>query len=279
MIIVTGGSGKAGRACVKRLVAEGFEVLNIDLVPPPEDLGCLFVKADLTDYGQAISALSHIDERIGKPADGVVHLAAIPAPGLSTNDQTYRVNMLSTWNVFESCRALGINNVVWASSETVLGLPFDVPPPYVPIDENVTRPETTYSLTKALGETMAEHFCRWNPQMKIVGLRLSNVMELHDYANFESWQSDPRARKWNLWGYIDARDAAEAMLLALKADLTGAEVFVIANSDTTMRRANGELLDEVFPGVERRDVTEDGTLLSIEKARRVLGYEPKHNWK
>ena len=280
MIVVTGGSGKAGRACVKRLVEEGLDVVNVDQNPPPEDLGCPFVKADLTDFGQTVGAMSFVDERVGKPADGVVHLAAIPAPGLSTNDETFRVNTLSTWNVFEACRMRGIDNVVWASSETVLGLPFDEPPPYVPVDEEYApRPETTYSLTKRLGESMAEQFCRWNPKMKIIGLRLSNVMEPHDYAQFATWQEDPTIRKWNLWGYIDARDAAEAMRLALASDLKGAEVFIIANADTTMRTKNGDLLEAVFPGVERRgDVGEHDTLLSIDKARKVLGYEPKHGW-
>ena len=93
--------------------------------------------------------------------------------------------MLSTYNVFEAARRAGIRNIVWASSETVLGLPFDTPPPYVPVDEEYPgRPETAYSLAKLLDETMAEQFCRWDPELKIVGLRFSNVMEPEDYAAF-----------------------------------------------------------------------------------------------
>ncbi|HEU4511521.1 MAG TPA: NAD(P)-dependent oxidoreductase [Nocardioidaceae bacterium] len=278
MIIVTGGSGQAGRACVADLTAHGYDVVSVDLAPPA-DPSVRHSRVDLTDYGQTVAAFAGIDDRVSG-VTGIVHLAAIRAPGLAPNPVTFSVNTLSTYNVFEAARQLDIKNVVWASSETVLGLPFDTPPPYVPVDEEYPgRPETAYSLSKLVGETMAEQFCRWDPERKIIGLRLSNVMDPDDYARFASFQDDALLRKWNLWGYIDARDAAQAVRLALEAPLTGADVFVIANADTVMERPNGELLDEVFPGVQRRDVGEHDTLLSIEKARRVLGYEPRYGWR
>lgn len=281
MIIVTGGSGKAGRTCVRHLKDHGYDVLNVDTVPPKEDLGVPFLRADLTDYGQTLAALSRTDEKVRGDVTGVVHLAAIPASGLFTNDVTFRTNTVSTYHVFEAARVLGIKNVVWASSETVLGLPFQTPPVYVPVDENVPpRPESAYSLSKLLGETMAEQFCRWDPTMKIIGLRFSNVMEPHDYERFASWQADPARRRWNLWGYIDARDAAESVRLALESERTGAEIYVIANTDTVMKADNADLLAKEFPGVEERgEVRGHGTLLSIEKARQHLGYEPKHGWR
>jgi nucleoside-diphosphate-sugar epimerase len=281
-VVVTGGSGKLGRACVRELAAHGYDVLNVDLVPPPAPLPSAFTRADLTDFGQAVDALSGIDGRVGRAVDAVVHLAAIPAPGLFTNEVTFRTNTLSTYNVFEAARRAGVKNVVWASSETVLGLPFETPPPYVPVDENYPgRPESAYSLSKLLGERMAEQFCRWDPAMKIIGLRFSNVMEPSDYARFPAFEENPRGRRWNLWGYIDARDAAQAVRKALAAPLTGADVFVIANADTVVTRPNAELLAEMFPGVpvNKADLGANETLLSIDKARRVLGYEPQHTWR
>jgi nucleoside-diphosphate-sugar epimerase len=183
--------------------------------------------------------------------------------------------------VFEAARRLGIKNIVWASSETVLGLPFEAPPPYVPVDEDYPgRPETAYALSKLLGEEMAKQFCRWDPALKIVGLRCSNVMEPADYARFPGFDADPKLRKWNLWAYIDARDAAQAIRKALVYDGTGAEVFVIANADTVMRRPNPELLAAVFPDVPvRKEIAAHETLLAIDKARRVLGYEPQWSWR
>ncbi|GGJ34700.1 NAD-dependent epimerase/dehydratase family protein [Deinococcus roseus] len=277
-VIVTGGSGKAGRACIRDLLEHGFDVINIDLVVPTEPL-CLTVLADLTDFGQTLEVLSGVDDRYNG-IDAVVHLAAIPAPGLHPNAHTFKVNALSTYNIFEAARKLQIKNVVWASSETVLGLPFDQPPVYVPVDEEVPpRPESAYSLSKLVGEVMAEQFCRWDPDLKIIGLRFSNVMEPQDYAQFPDFEQDARKRKWNLWAYIDARDAAQAVRKALEAPLKGAEVFIIANDNTVMQRSNAELMAEVFPGVEARtDLQNQDTLLAIEKARKLLGYHPEHNW-
>jgi nucleoside-diphosphate-sugar epimerase len=278
-VVVTGGSGKVGRACVEDLLGHGYEVINVDAVAPREQR-CPFTQLDVADFGQTVEALSGIDGR-HRGVDAVVHLAAIPASGRQPNAVTFRTNMLSTYNVFEAARRVGIKNVVWASSETVLGLPFDTPPPYVPVDEEYPgRPESAYSLSKLLGEEMAKQFCRWDPALKIVGLRFSNVMEPADYARFPGFDADARLRKWNLWAYIDARDAAQAIRKALEHKATGADVFIIANADGVMTRPNAELLAEVFPGVPvKRAFTAHETLLAIDKARRVLGYEPQHGWR
>ena len=277
-VVVTGGSGKLGRACVRELIEHGYDVTNVDLVASPEDR-CPLVRADLADFGQALEVLAGVDEH--QAADAVVHLAAIPAPGLVPNAEVFRANTLSTYNVFEAARRLGIKNVVWASSETVLGLPFDTPPPYIPVDESYPgRPETAYSLSKLVGETMAEQFCRWDPELKIFGLRFSNVMDPEDYRAFPGFDGDAGRRKWNLWAYIDGRDGAQAIRRALEADGTGAEVFIIANADTVMTRPNADLAAEVFPDVPMAaDVGPNETLLSIDKARRLLAYEPQYTWR
>jgi nucleoside-diphosphate-sugar epimerase len=279
-VAVTGAAGKLGRAVVKDLASHGWDVVSIDRVRPAGSTG-EFVVMDLTDYGQVLEVLTgRVDEHLGA-LDAVVHLAAMPAPGLIPNSATFSNNATASWNVFNAARAAGIRNVVWASSETVLGLPFDVPPPYVPVDEEYrVRPESTYSLVKALEEEMAHHLCRWDPQLKMIGLRFSNVMEPADYASFPSYDSDAQLRKWNLWGYIDARDGAQAVRRALDHDATGLDVFIVANADTVMSRTSAELVAEVYPGVEvRKHLGEHETMLSIDKARRVLGFEPEHSWR
>ena len=282
-VVVTGSSGKLGRAVVRDLAAHGWTVLALDRVRPEGELpdGVAFVAVELTDHGQVLEALGGLVDEHGGALDAVVHLAAVPAPGLIPNSATFAGNATATWNVFNAARAHRIRRVVWASSETVLGLPFDTPPPYVPVDEAYRpRPESTYSLVKALEEEMAHHLCRWDPHLSMTGLRFSNVMEPHDYAAFPSFDADPRLRSWNLWGYIDARDGAQAVRRALAHALPGLEVFVIANADTVMSRRSADLVAEVFPGVEvRRELGEHETLLCIDKARRLLGYEPEHSWR
>src|SRR6185437_12643544 len=278
-VVLTGGSGKLGRVCLADLLAHGYAVTNVYLVRPADDPSP-FVRADLTDMGQAMEVLHQVDDRY-QGVDAVVHLGAVPAPGMVPGAELFRNNTISTYNVFAAARQLGVRNVVWASSETVLGLPFDTPPPYVPIDEEYPpRPESAYSLSKVMGEEMARQFCRWDPQLKIIGLRFSNVMLTSDYAEFPGFDQDPARRKWNLWSYIDARDGAQAVRKALEVPLTGAEVFIIASPDTVLSRPITELVAEFYPGVPwHRELGPHESAFSIDKARRLLGYDPQHSWR
>ncbi len=269
-VVVTGGSGKGGAYVVRELREHGHEVLNVDVRHDGSPFGgCML--ADLTDLGQTLDALAG--------ADAVVHFAAIPAPGLRPAGDLFRINTLSTYNVFAAAEAHRMRRVVWASSETVLGLPFDRPPDFAPIDETIEpRPESSYSLSKLVGETMAGQFAR-RTGIGFVGLRISNIMEVADYALFPTYWDDAQLRRWNLWGYVDARDVAAAARLALDAPVESSEIAIVAAADTVMTRPSADLMAEVFPDVPlRRPVAGRETLLSIDHARRLLGYEPAHRW-
>lgn len=286
MIIVTGGSGKVGRACVKDLMERGYKVASIDMARPaglsnpPKPTDVNFTRADITDFGEVMAAFSGINTRVEEAVTGIVHLGAIASPGEAADHVIFEVNTISTYNVFEAARRLGIRNVVWASSETVYGIPYPGGPQYVPVDEEIELPQWSYSLSKLMGEKMAEQFARWDAKAKIIGLRFSNVQEPQDYANFPAYQKDPRSRHFNLWTYIDARDAAQAIRLSLEAKLTGAHVIGIANSNSVMTETNDKLLDEVFPGTKRkRPLKPHKSLISIEKAERLLGYKPQYDWR
>jgi nucleoside-diphosphate-sugar epimerase len=274
-VCVTGASGQAGRAVVADLREHGYDVISTDAVVSRQDRDWGMLRADLTDYGQALETLTG--------ADAVVHLANIPAPGLSTPAVTFNSNITMNFNVFQAAAALKLNRVVWASSETTLGLPFDTPPRYAPADEDhYPVPTTTYALSKVASETIAGHIAEWSG-IPFVALRFSNIMAPDDYQWFAEFRDDPHARKWNLWGYIDERDVAQSCRLALEADaakVKGNLAFIIAAADTVMNRPSAELLAEVFPGVKlTRDVGEFGTLLAIDRAREVLGFEPAHSWR
>ena len=276
-ICVTGSSGRAGRAVVADLSEHGHDVIGTDLVSSSGDGSpAAFLRADLTDYGQAVEALSG--------ADAVVHLANIPAPGLRTPSETFNQNMTMNFNVFQAASQTGVGRVVWASSETTLGLPFDVPPRYAPVDEDhYPVPTSTYALSKVASETIASEIAQWSG-IAFVALRFSNILGPADYPNFASYWDDPAKRKWNLWGYIDERDAAMACRLALETDVRAlrghSASFIIAAADTVMTRPSAELMRQVFPDVPLRgEVTGNKTLLSIQRARQVLGFQPQHSWR
>jgi nucleoside-diphosphate-sugar epimerase len=275
-ISVTGGSGKAGRVIVRDLLEHGHAVVNVDRVPSEEsstpDSAAPLLLADLTDFGQTLEALDG--------SEAIVHLAAIPSPVHATPDLVFRTNVVSTHTVFSAAARLGVRRVVWASSETTLGLPFDTPPERVPVDEeSEPRPESSYALSKVLGEEMARQFSRWSG-IPFVGLRFSNVMVRADYERFPAFWDDPHLRKWNLWSYVDESHVAESVRLALDADAHGADVFIVAAADNVMKTPSRDLMAAVFPGVPVRDsVTGYDTLLSIDKARAVLGYAPSFTWR
>jgi nucleoside-diphosphate-sugar epimerase len=281
-ICVTGATGKAGRATVRELREHGYDVLATDTALTPGDVASGVLRADLTDYGQATEVL--------RGTDAVVHLANIPAPGRATPAVTFNANVAMNFNVFHAAAALGLSSVVWASSETTLGLPFGGGPEqapgapgelrYAPVDEgHFPFPATTYALSKVTSEGLAEQVSRWSG-LPFTGLRISNIMEPRDYERFPSFWPDPHLRKWNLWGYVDVRDVAMACRLALEADLAGSGNVIIAAADTVMNRPSRDLLAEVFPHVPvTGEVSEFGTLLAIGQARELIGYAPRHSWR
>lgn len=276
-IAVTGGNGKLGREVVRGLRDAGHDTFVLDTVG---ERGDHFTRIDLTNYGSVVDAFSSVNDRYDS-LDAIVHLAAIPAGGFETDAATFANNMNATFNVFQAARRAGIKSIVYASSETLLGIPFDVDPPYIPLDEEYpSRPESMYSVVKHLEEELASKLVRWDPELSITGLRFSNVLTVDDYANQPTWEANPATRRWNLWGYIDTRDGAQAVLKALEKKLPGFETFVIANADTVVSAPSAELAAKYFPNVPlKRPLEGNETLLSIDKAKRMLGFAPTHSWR
>lgn len=270
-VTVTGASGKAGFAIANYLADAGYEVLATDVAPPRAGLKSRFLRADLTQFGEAVEVLNG--------QDAVVHMANIPANNIYTESHTFNQNILMNANVFQAAGSVGIERVVYASSETTLGLPFD-PPLYAPVDEDhYPHPNSTYALSKVLTEEMAQHHSRWWG-IPFIGFRFTNIFAEEDYARVPDYQRDPASRSWNLFGYVDVRDCAHACHLALTADFEGADSMIIAAGDTIIDRPSRELAEEIFPGIEFRSYVEGtDTLLSNEKAKRLLNYQPQHSWR
>ena len=270
-VVVTGGSGKGGTWVVRDLREHGHDVLNVDARHDGSPPGACLV-ADLTDLGQTLDALSG--------AEAVVHFAAIPAPEIRPDGETFRINAMSTYNVFAAAERTRMRRVVWASSETVLGLPFDTPPMFAPIDETIEpRPESCYSLSKLVGETMAAQFAR-RTGIGFLGLRISNIMEPDDYADVPDVPGR-RARSGSgtcgaTWTRATWRRPSG---WHSTAPVERAEICIVAAADTVMPRPSADLMAEVFPSVPlRRPVEGRETLLAIDHARRLLGYEPAYRW-
>ena len=282
-VAVTGGTGSwdrgIGPVVIAALKARGHEVTNLDRAVPGGIERPGFIKTDLTDYGQTFAAMhGH---------DAVIQLAANGEPDWDhvSGAARFHVNTLIAYNVFQAACFLGMQKVVWASSETVLGFPFTIPPKVLPTnDDDPPIPTSSYGISKAVTENLAGHMNR-RYGVPFVGLRFSNIFydtpgHTTSYERIPKFWDDPHSRKFDLWGYVDSRDTADACVQALESDISGAEVMTIAAPDTIMRQTNAELVDTCFPGCRILPGTgEHETLISIQKARELIGYDPRWTWR
>jgi len=274
-VVVTGGSGKLGRWVVRHFAERGYEVVNADAVRPQEPVGQTLL-VDLTRLGEVYGALAG--------ADAVVHLAAIPAAHIRTSEVTFANNVVSTYNVLEAAAGLGIRKAVIASSESSYGIVFAVNrfgPSYVPVDEDHPQlPQDSYGLSKVVNEQTADMFHR-RTGMQVVSLRIGNVIAPDDYARFPSFLHDPAQRDRILWSYVDTRDIAEACRLAIEADGLGSVAINLAADDTSSAIPSRELLAARYPEVRdfRQPLNGHETLLGNARAKRLLGWQPKHRWR
>jgi nucleoside-diphosphate-sugar epimerase len=282
-IAVTGSTGSRGRGVgpvvVKALRDQGYRVLTLDIRAPDVD-DPAFRPVDLTDYGATFAALYG--------AEAIVHLAANADPDNNhvTGAQRFHVNTLAAYNVFQAAAELGVPKVVWASSETVLGYPFDkAHPKALPVgDDEPPIPTGSYGISKAVTEELARHMHRVHGTT-LIGLRLSRIHHdvpghPHSYEAVRAGWENPEPLRTNLFGYVDARDVAGAVIAALEARVTGAEAMSIAAADTTWHKPNEELVRAFYPGASLKPGTGPyETLISIDKARRLIGYRPRHSWR
>lgn len=272
---VTGSSGKLGRPTVELLREQGHEVLGLDRSGAP---GFGFTQVDLADYGQTLDAMLGVTAR-HRGFDALVHLAAIPVNGLVPDAALFQQNMIVTFNVLHAALRAGIRTVVYASSINVLGFPFAEPPAYLPLDEDSpARANNTYGLAKAAEEAIAAQLVRWQADLSITALRFTNVVGEGDYQGFAR-HADPAYRRDLVWSYVDARDGATAISLAIERAAPGFRAYNIAASDTGLSVPSRELAAGAFPGVPVREIGEFETLMSIDRARDELGYHPAHLWR
>lgn len=289
-ILFTGGAGKAGRHVVPYLVAQGHRVLNLDLVPLEAE-GVDNLVVDLTDPGQVFSAMmsyagfDELEPGTGMPRfDAVVHFAAVPRILLKPDCETFRVNTLSTYNIMEAAVKFGIRKVIFASSETTYGVCFadgEVKPDYVPVDEDhPTVPHDAYAMSKVCNEATGRSF-QARTGADIYGLRINNVIEPHEYAqNFPAFMDNPALRRRNIFAYIDVRDLGQMVERCLQTDGLGYEVFNVSNDDMSVGISSSEVRERFYQGVPvRREMGPDETFYANDKAKRLLGFAPKHSWR
>ena len=275
-VLVSGSDGRIGRATVRELQAHGYEVTPADVLSSQPWRTQI---VDFQDLGQVIGVM--------QGQDAIVHLAAIPSPELHTNEVVFRNNVVSTFNVLEAAAILGIKKVVMASSISALGyayrhLPFN--PLRLPIDEDhPLLSQDSYGLSKMVGELMAEGFARRGPDMSLVSLRFTMVLDDKErqwIGPARERQPDSGATHGAFWTFVDVRDAASACRLSLEYDRPGHEAFLISAPHIYRPEDIRELFARYFPGdySVAEQLKGQNSPVDCSKAERLLGWRALYNW-
>ena len=276
-ILVTGGSGKIGSYVVAELISAGHEVTVFDRALPAEQQQARYTQGDGEDLGQVIGACALAG------AEAIVHTAGIPLPGQTTDDVLFRVNVMTTYNVHEAALHVGIRRVVSTSSQAALGWPYhtrDILPSYLPIDEDhPVQPQHAYSISKVAGEYIARAYAD-RSDMETVALRPARVV-WPDVLDQLHREGGVKPRRFDLFGYVDARDLAVAFRLAVEKPGIKHEVLLTPAEDSIV----AEPLCDIMPRLEPRignmaaELTGTRSAISGERAHKVLGWRPTHSWR
>jgi len=274
-LVVTGGSGRLGQFVIRDLLANGYQVLSLDRVPPREKL-CASWLADLRRSGDLFEAL--------KDTYGIIHLGAYQAPDLAPDSETLSNNVSATYNVLSAAADMGVKKVVIASSTAAFGFIYATKlwaPDYLPLDENhPSKPQDSYGLSKVLGEQIADSIVALHKDMTISSLRFPGVNFDLSYESFRERWRNPRSRASGFWTYIDARDAATTCRLALEAKFKGHQVFIASAPKNCMIQPTLELVKKYLPkGAKiKKAAGTHWSCVDSAKAWRMLGFKPQHVW-
>ena len=302
-VMVTGGSGMVGHYVISELVSHDYDVLNADLarhgdlshsgtegasreaaVSMRDEWGTKvhFIRLDVTVYGQVVSAL--------EGCDAVVHLAAAPTNVGFIEEMVFATNATSMWNVMRAAEQLGVGKVVLGSSYNAIGaLGTSVysggrltPPEYFPIDEeHPTRAEEAYSVSKWVGEQVADAFARRDPDMQLASMRFNGMWDdqrLRDMHGRPIMDTGERAAAF--WTYLHLEDAARACRMAIEADWKGHHRFFLNARDTILGMPTADAIAKVYPTVPmRRQLGEFEAPVETAIAKRLFDWEPLYSWR
>jgi UDP-glucose 4-epimerase len=284
--LVTGGCGFIGVNLLTQLVARGDRVRVLDNLSlgKREDIERFKVELQVGDIRDAAA--------VAKACDGidvVVHLAAHTRVIESVENPrlNFEINAVGTMNVLEACRAAGVKKMIFASTGGAI-LGEQIPP----VNEGmVPRPISAYGASKLAGEAYCSAFCG-SYGLNTVALRFSNVYGPYSYhkgsAVAEFFRNLIRKEPIVIYGdgqqtrdFVYVGDLVQAILLADEVDAPG-EFLQIASGRETSILTLLKTMQEVCPDAKfdiRHEPARPGEIIrnyaSVDKARRVLGYDPK----
>lgn len=285
-VAVTGASGLIGSAIVDELNDNGYRTVNLDRRRADDCTADEYRRTDLLDAGQTYGSLARCD------ADAVVHMGTIVHPRNDPGYVTYESNVQTSYHVLEAAMELELEAACLASSINAIGWSYqDVPPDvrYLPIDEeHPATPRDPYALGKRVIEVTADGFGRLDdPPRTISTLRFPGVRSDEEVAamgdddrSLDALEAEYDPEENPIFTYVHVADAASMARRAIEAEFDGHETFWAVAADTTAAAPTADLLETFYPDTEVRfDPSGHEGLISVDKARRLLDWEPEHTWR
>jgi UDP-glucose 4-epimerase len=183
--LVTGVSRDLGRRFARLLAAtEGIDrVIGVDVVPPRGDIGAMsFIRADIrTPVIAKVIAKEDVDT--------VVHMSVIATPGSAGGRGTMKeLNVIGTMQLLAACqKAPGIGHLVVKSTSTVYGASSRDPAMFTEDMQPRRNPRSGYSKDAAEIEGYVRGFARRRPDVRVLMLRLANVVGPHVVSPMASY--------------------------------------------------------------------------------------------
>jgi nucleoside-diphosphate-sugar epimerase len=294
-----------GGYVLRALLAAGHEITNYSRTPQ-HSREVRFVAGDILDLDSLKQACLGYD--------ALIHLAAVPGPGRAAPERLLYVNVQGTVHALEAAVAAGIPKFVFASSGAATGFSFQkkrLVPRYVPLDEeHPCEPQDDYGLSKRLGELTCKRYSEafglstlclrinnnwyldragaemvvrssWARGMTVEQIWSGRYRRMVEDRPGEVWPTPGPPSPVNLlWAVTDARDGAQAFVRAVAASNLPHEVFQINADDTCSQCCSVDLLRAHYPETPvRGPLPGFATLVSHDKATRLLGYQPVYSWR
>jgi UDP-glucose 4-epimerase len=269
-ILVTGHHGHVGGPVARHLADLGYDIVGFDSVDG----------MDLLDPGQVRDAAAG--------CAAVVHLAAVPHDDAGSPEHIMAVNVLGTWHTLLAAEAVGVGRFIYFSSAQVFGTAGgERYPDYLPLDDaHPRRAMRAYGLSKCLAEDLCAGFTA-RTGIPSVALRPVWVWRPEQYQRMEErWRSAPESEWepfWEYGGFVDVRDVATAVELALTVPLTGHHRALLCAADIAATRPSLDMAATLAPlvpvnhaAVYRAEPWR--ALIDCSAAEAVLGWQPRYTW-
>jgi UDP-glucose 4-epimerase len=269
-LLVTGHRGHVGAPVASHLESLGHEVAGFDRAEGMDLLNLPAVR------------------RAAQGCAAIVHLGALAHDTAGSPEQIMAVNVLGTWHVLLAAEAAGVARVVHFSSAQAFGTAeAERAPDYLPIDdEHPRRAMRAYGLSKCLAEDLCAAFTA-RTGTPTISLRPVWVWDPGMYQRIEEqWRADPRSEwepYWEFGAFVDVRDVATAVELALEVPLAGHHRALLCAADICATEPSLDAAARLAPGVPvrkpaRYQADPWSALVDCSAAEALLGWRPAYGW-